>query len=660
MDHPATSTPTARGGAHRRKRPQRGALGDALGRALRRALGRGLSRAVLLALPVGLGASLLGVPTAPAPVPATDLAPVAAAVPSAPLRTFTLNVQFSLDAARARADIERGMSLGDVGGFQEMSEAEDRATLIEVAAARDYGYYMQGGGESIPIVWNRARFRLIEGRTIQTHGPVDGQPGRFINTVKLRELATGKVFGFINTHLIANSSRDAQLTDMSKIPLLRNHLQLLRAEILSLFNSTEFVFVSGDFNVNYLADRTRRNPGLPTDALGDLVNFDMPLTGSRGPGSLLDYGLSVKNNGGLALASSGIVYDFNSDHDAVVFTYNPVDLFTEGPLANNPKGSSFEARAVVDRQIRALAGIEAGATVRLVTSKLDDQSLTDQLVAARNRGVNVQIVLGSGAATGQESVLAAALGGDVTQPSFLRRCAGGCLGDSRSTLSNFMLVDRTQGTTALSLVSSGPFVRKGTRVYGDVYKSSDDTLFAAYAGLFARFAADSPASGSARTVGAGAHQIQLYPTVKDPVARALGRVTCTNAKGLTVRNKRTNVRVAVTGWSGARGKKIAERLVSLDRQGCSVEVLTGKKVKSSVKAVLKKGGVSRRAAKVGQNLLIVDGRLGKKNRSSTAWTGGPAWTEGALKSDGTTLVVERRDAVKGYLSGFAGVWRASR
>lgn len=646
MDHPATS-PTARGGAHRRRRP------------LRRALGRGVSRAVLLALPVGLGASLLAVPTAPVPVPSTDLAPVAAAVPSAPLRTFTLNVQFSLDAAQARADIERGMSLGDVGGYQEMSEPEDRATLIEVAAARDYGYYMQSGGESIPIVWNRARFRLIEGRTIQTHGPVDGQPGRFINTVKLRELATGKVYGFINTHLVANSSRDAQLTDMTKIPLLRNHLQLLRGEILSLFNSTEFVFVSGDFNVNYLADRTRRNPGLPTDALGDLVNFDMPLTGSRGPGSLLDYGLSVKNNGGLALASSAMV-PVNSDHDAIVFTYNPVDLFTEGPLTNDPKGGSSEARAVVDRQNRALAGTEVGATVRLVTAKLDDQSLTDQLVAARNRGVNVQVVLGSGAATGQESVLAAQLGGDVTQPSFLRRCAGGCLGDSRSTLSNFLLVDRTQGTTALSLVSSGPFVRRGTRVYGDVYRSSDDTLFAAYAGLFARFAADSPAPGSARTVGAGAHQIQLYPTVKDPVARALGRVKCTNAKGLSVKNKRTNVRVAVTSWSGARGKKIAERLVALDRQGCSVEVLTGTKVNAKVKGLLKQGEVSRRAGKVGQNLLVVDGRLGKKNRSSTAWTGGPAWTERALKSDGTTLVVERPAAVEGYLAGFNAAWRASK
>lgn len=644
MDHPATSTPTTPGGDRRR---------------LRRVVRRTVTRALLLALPVGLGASLLGVPTQ-TPVPATDLAPVAAAIPSAPLRTFTSNVQFSLPADQARADIERSMSLGDVGGFQEMSEEEDRQTLLAVAAARDYGYYMQSGGESIPIVWNRARFRLIEGRTIQTHGPVDGQPGRFINSVKLRELATGKIFGFINTHLIANSSFDAQLSDMTKIPLLRNHLQLLRGEILSMFNSTEFVFISGDFNVNYLADRNRRNPGLPTSALGDIVNFDMPLTGSRGPGSLIDYGLSVKNSGGLALASSAIAPKGFSDHNAITFTYNPVDLFTEGPLVSSPKGSSYEARAVIDRQNRALAGAEAGSTIRLVTSKLDDQSITDQLVAARTRGVNVQVVLGPGGTTGQEAALTAALGADTTQPSFLRKCSGGCLGDSRGTLSNFLLVDRTQGTTALSLVSSGPFVGKATRVIGDVYKSTDDALFAAYAGLFARFVADSPAPGSSRTVGAGAHQIQLYPTAKDPVARSLARVKCTNAKGLTVRNKRTNVRVAVGSWSGGRGKKIAEQLVTLDRQGCNVEVLTGRKVNGKVKALLKKGGVSRRAAKVGQNLLVVDGRFGKKNRTSTAWTGGPFWTEGALESDGTTLVVEQPAAVESYLTSFSAAWRAAK
>ncbi|MCY7395291.1 MAG: hypothetical protein LH468_03900 [Nocardioides sp.] len=647
METPTTPPSATVSGAHRAVRPRR--------------FRRAFSTLLFLTLPVGLAAAVLTVPAVDAPMPSTDLAPAAQAVPSAPLRTFTLNVRFDLSKEQARADIDRGMTLGDVGGFQEMSEAEDRQTLIEVAALRDYGYYMPPeGGLAIPIVWNRARFRLIDGHTTLTHGPVPGSPSRYVNVVRLRELATGKIFGFVNTHAISNASFDAQLSDMSKIPLLRNHLQVLRNEILGLFASTEFVFASGDLNVNYLADRNRKNAGLPTSALGDVVNFDMPLTGSRGEGSLLDYGMSVKNNGGLALASSTIVYGFNSDHDAVQFLYNPVNLFTEGPLFSNPKGTSYDKRAVLDRQVRALAGTEIGATVRLVTTKIDEQSVTDQLVAARTRGVNVQVVLGPGGGTGQEAVLAAALGTDTLQPSWVKRCSDGCLGDARSTQSTFMLVDRTQGTTNLSLVASGPVLAKGTRTFTDMFVSTDDALHAAYAGLFARFASDSPAPDNTRTVTAGTHQIQLYPTVKDPVATSLSRVKCTNAKGLRVKNGRTNVRVQVSSWSGQRGKQLAERLGILKRQGCTVQVLTGQKVNSRIKAILRENGVSRRAAKVAQNLLVVDGRYRKKNKVSTAWTAGPYWTDGALKSDGTTLVVTEAAAVRSYLDDFARIWRASK
>lgn len=620
-----------------------------------------LSTVLLAALSVGLGVSVLGVPTSPVAAPATSgtaLAPVAA-VTSPELRTFTLNVLHDLPADQARADMERAMTLGDEGGFQEMSDEEDRQTLIALCAAKDWGYYMPPeGGLAIPIVWNRARFRLIDGHTTLVHGPVDGSPSRYINVVRLRELATGKVFGFINTHTISNASFDAQLSDPQKIPLLQKHFAMLRTEILGLFASTENVFVSGDFNVNYLADQRRRNPGLPTATLGDIVNFDMPGTGSRGSGSLLDYGLSVKDNGGLVKTSSQIVYGFNSDHDAVQFTYSPVDLLATGPLFSNPRGTGVQKRAVIDRENRAIQDTEAGATIRVVTSKLDEPSITGQLVAAKLRGVNVQVILGPGGATSMENLLTSYTGVDTAAASWVKRCSGGCLGGSKGTQSNFVLIDRTGGTTNLSMVSSAPFLAKGTSTFGDVYLSSDDALYAGYSGLFTQFLADSDASG-ARKVTAGSHQIVVYPTAKDPVLTSLSRVKCTNAKGLRVAKRHTNVRAQVGSWSGARGKAIAAKLVTLKRQGCDVQVLTGKKVLPGIKGVLKAAGVKRKSAKVAQNLLVVDGRYGKKNKVSTAWTGGPSWSNGALTSDGTTLVLSDAAAVASYLDDFAKVWKAS-
>ena len=163
--------------------------------------------------------------------------------------------------------------------------------------------------------------------------------------MRLRELATGKVFGFINTHTISGASFDAQATDMHLIPRLRLHLRMLHDEILGLAGSTEHVFVGGDLNVNYLADRHRRVEGLPTSALGDVINFDMPLRGSRGPTSLLDYGMSLKHGSGLVLDRSEIVGGFNSDHDAVRLTYTPIDLFEQGPLFNAPARHAPSRRA---------------------------------------------------------------------------------------------------------------------------------------------------------------------------------------------------------------------------------------------------------------------------------------------------------------------------
>ena len=118
---------------------------------------------------------------------------------------------------------------------------------------------------------------------------------------------------------------------------------MLRDAIVGLFATTEHVFAMGDLNVNYLADRVRQNEGLPTSALGDVVNFDMPLTGSRGATSLLDYGMTVKEDSGLQLVSSRIEYGFNSDHDAVVFTYGTVDLFATGGVFNRPSGTAYES-----------------------------------------------------------------------------------------------------------------------------------------------------------------------------------------------------------------------------------------------------------------------------------------------------------------------------
>ncbi len=634
-------------------------MGPVTPRATGASVARRLPALLQLALPLFLAAALavamLGVPSGAGdrvPAPALDLR--SKQLPSAQFTTFTLNVCFCLSAAQAEADMVKAFTLGDVGGFQEFSDLEDRQTLMRLATERDWGWYMPatGGGETTPVVWNRARFRLIDGQTIKAHDAVpDMTPARYINVVRLREIATGKVFGIINTHTIAQASFDAQLTDPKRIPLLRQHLKLLHDAIVGLFATTEHVFAMGDLNVNYLADRVRQNAGLPTSALGDVVNFDMPLTGSRGATSLLDYGMTVKTDSGLSLVNSRIEYGFNSDHDAVVFTYGTVDLFATGGIFNRPTGTASERNEVVARAVRAVGNAEAGARIRLAVTRLDDLDLMRALLAAAARGVAIQVVLAEGSGTYAEQTLAATLGSDPLLPSWVKKCVGSCLGGAGTNEANFLLVSRSGGATEVSLALNGtPQAKTGQR-WTDGFLSTDTYVYTGYDQTFEQLAADTADTRTTRTVTWGpSYAAQLYPLpagAKDPMLKSLKRVKCKPGK--------TVVRATAATWSQTRGQALAEQLGKLRTQGCDVRAVLGKQATKKIAKILTAAKVSLVRRPVQQNVLFVKGKFGKA-KVTRAWVGGPSWTDKGLVSDGVTLVVNDGSAA-GYLQQFYRVFK---
>lgn len=337
----------------------------------------------LAASALAVGVLVTGAPTAQA----------AAAPPAlARLSTFTLNVEYSLTTAQAISDAMHATTLGSVGGFQEFSGPRDREALAKALTAKGWSYYMpRGAGSSDPIAWDAHRFTLLGSSSVMINPELSASnPARYINSVRLRDATSGNVLAFINTHTIANASRDAMPTDPSRVPYLRRAISMLRSTFLYNFATTENVVMVGDLNINYLADRRRQVPGFPTAELGDLVNFDMPLSGSRGPTSLLDYVMSAKDAGGLTKVASRIVTGFNSDHDAVAATYQPQRLLSAPKtLRNTPSGDSVHQRLVVDRLIRAVQDAEPRSTVRIASARLNSPQMAAAISAARARGVTV-------------------------------------------------------------------------------------------------------------------------------------------------------------------------------------------------------------------------------------------------------------------------------
>jgi len=249
----------------------------------------------------------------------------AAASDAPPFTAFSLNVAFDMSTARATSDAVKAMKVGSVGGFQEYSGRADREALLRASTARGFAVFMpDGNGVNVPIVWRKARFDLVTQQSLTVYGLQPGlSKARAINVVRLRDKLSGRLYGFVNTHTISGGASAAEPTGRTrKVSLLRYHLTRLRTVVARLSQDTRGVIAVGDWNVNYLADQRKQVAGFPTSRLGDLVNFDMPATGSRGATSLLDYVVSTKT-ARLDRVSSRIVAPFYSDHDAVATVYQP-------------------------------------------------------------------------------------------------------------------------------------------------------------------------------------------------------------------------------------------------------------------------------------------------------------------------------------------------
>ena len=243
------------------------------------------------------------------------------------------------------------MALGDVGGLQEMSDLEDRQTIMRVAQELNYGWYMpvNGGGGAIPIVWNRNRFLLIDGRSVMVHpGEEDVTPARFIDVVRLREVATGKVSATSTPTPSPRRPIDAQATDMHLIPRLRLRCDAARRDPRP--GRQHRARLRRRRSQRQLPRRPAAQGGGAAD-LGARRHHQLrhAAAGLARPTSLLDYGMSLKPAAGCCWTGPRSYGDFNSDHDAVRLPIRP-STSSSGTAVQRPArhGRAEERRAGPD------------------------------------------------------------------------------------------------------------------------------------------------------------------------------------------------------------------------------------------------------------------------------------------------------------------------
>ncbi|MEU7582526.1 phospholipase D-like domain-containing protein [Streptomyces sp. NPDC041068] len=357
--------------------------------------------------------------------------------------------------------------------------------------------------------------------------------------------------------------------------------------------------------------------------------------------------------------------------------------WTEGPIFNDPKGTADQQYAIRTRLIELTNAAVPGSTIKVAVYHVWEATVVDALVAAKNRGVHVQILLDETSRSDRPTntsynTLKTALGTDRSKPSFVSLCPAGksCLGDPRygkSIMHNkFWLFSQVEGARDVVVqTTSNSTPSAHTKFFNDALLLPDNpAMYDAYADYFTDMLGKRWADWDYRTVSSGRYKAYFFPrngTVNetDTMYSVLNNVKCTykDAAGVT---QHTKVRAAIFKITR---KQIADKLVSLKKAGCSVSILYAEtdSAKSqngtpgTWEQLHKSGGPSVRCYNddrdplhpgsrlttpyiVHSKYLLIDGMYdGKRNKLS--FTGSQNYTAPALRENDEAIVKVDDDSV---------------
>lgn len=268
-------------------------------------------------------------------------------------------------------------------------------------------------------------------------------------------------------------------------------------------------------------------------------------------------------------------------------TAQAAPTWTEGPIFNDPLGTESEQLAIRTRLIELTAAALPGSTIKVAVYHVWEASVVNALVAAKDRGVNVEVLLDESSISDRPTntsynSLAAALGTDRTKGSYVATCPvdKSCLGDPKygqSIMHNkFWLFSAVEGATNVVVqTTSNSTPSAHTKFFNDaLLLPNNPTMYDAYADYFDTMVAKDWASWEYRTVSNGLYKAYFFPRAgntraTDTVYSVLNNVQCTykNSAGVT---QRTWVRVSIFKITRLA---IAEKLVALKKAGCNVSIV---------------------------------------------------------------------------------------
>lgn len=377
-------------------------------------------------------------------------------------------------------------------------------------------------------------------------------------------------------------------------------------------------------------------------------------------------------------------------------------VFPSGSWFSFPNRTTLERMAIRNRILYTIQSTWGGprdpqngvplasnGKIRITTWSFNDWAVARALVAARNRGVSVQIVAADTANRDHAAwqYLRRSFGANLYRPgypetwdryTFARECRGSCRGAGGTPHSKFMLFDNVGSGHARDVVvqtsaNLTKFAVTGQWNEAQVLRSNgvhDD-----YRAIFRQMAVGRALASPYHVKSMGNVVDFFFPYLggrtptRDPVMGLMRPISC---KGSAVTGDgRTRIRIIQYAIYGERGTWIAKRLRYLWNAGCDIRIIyavSSRPVLSILRNRAGRGPIpvrqsairNRRGNIVEYNhskWITIAGRWGGNSRSWFTFNGSANWSDPTFGNDEQMQRISGSPYVVKHQNAFNKTWR---
>lgn len=336
--------------------------------------------------------------------------------------------------------------------------------------------------------------------------------------------------------------------------------------------------------------------------------------------------------------------------------------------------------------IRSVNSVPSGGSIRAAVFSINDWTIARALIAARDRGVSVQIIADWHTAEPGVSpsfnAVQRALGTARTREgisddrvSWVRTCVHSCRyrsGNMHQKMYLFSQVGTSQWVTMGGSANMTMMATQGQWNHLNIW--NDYETYQDYLSIFNEMKLDRPQEVPGRIFAAGGVNTWIFPRPNtdagnDPMMAALDRVRCTGVRNSGL-NGRTVIRIGMYSWYNDRGLWLAKKVRSLWNSGCNVAIefaIMSRPVRDIVYSASGRGRIPMKQVGVyaadgtvlkyiHHKYVAISGNYGGDPTSFVVFAGTTNFADLGLYSDEMTQRWVGYGNYKAYMADFRRIW----